>query len=118
MMEETISLKEIFDVIMKRWKMIVSITVGDALLAALLSYLILTPIYEANTQFIVNQTEEQHPEYVQIDSCTIQTNVDHINTYNINNKGKTILDEVAEELWLNVSEETLAGRIELSSQED
>lgn len=117
-MEETISLKEIFDVIMKRWKMIVSITVGAALLAALLSYLILTPIYEANTQFIVNQTEEQQPENAQIDSGTIQTNVELINTYNVIIKSKAILDEVAEELGLNDSEENLEDKIEVSSEED
>lgn len=104
-MEETISLKEIFDVIMKRWKMIVSITVGAALFAALLSYINLTPIYEANTQFIVNQTEDQQPENAQIDSGTIQTNVELINTYNVIIKSKAILDEVAEELGLNDSEE-------------
>src|SRR5699024_1950619 len=118
MMEETISLKEIFDVIMKRWKMIVSITVGAALLAALLSYLILTPIYEANTQFIVNQTEEQQPENAQIDSGTIQTNVELINTYNVIIKSKAILDEVAEELGLNDTEENLEDKIEVSSEED
>src|SRR5699024_2226727 len=118
MMEETISLKEIFDVIMKRWKMIVSITVGAALLAALLSYLILTPIYEANTQFIVNQTEEQQPENAQIDSGTIQTNVELINTYNVIIKSKAILDEVAEELGLNESVEALENKIEVSSEED
>src|SRR5699024_12348772 len=118
MMEETISLKEIFDVIMKRWKMIVSITVGAALLAALLSYLILTPIYEANTQFIVNQTEDQQPENAQIDSGTIQTNVELINTYHVIIKSKAILDEVAEELGLNDSEENLEEKIEVSSEED
>jgi len=117
-MEETISLKEIFDVIMKRWKMIVSITVGAALLAALISFLILTPIYEANTQFIVNQTEEQQPENAQIDSGTIQTNVELINTYNVIIKSKAILDEVAEELGLNESVEALENKIEVSSEED
>src|SRR5699024_215131 len=107
MMEETISLNEIFDLIMKRWKMIVSITVGAALLAALISYLVLTPIYEANTQFIVIQTEEQQPENAQIDSGTIQTNVELINTYNVIIISKALLDEVAEELGLNESVEAL-----------
>src|SRR5699024_10953725 len=69
-------------------------------------------------QFIVNQTEEQQPENDQIDSGTIQTNVELINTYNVIIKSKAILDELAEELGLNDSEENLEDKIEVFSEED
>lgn len=117
-MEETISLKEIFDVIKKRLILIISITVGAALIAALLSYFLLTPVYEANTQFIVNQTEQEQPEDAQIDSGTIQTNVELINTYNVIIKSKAILDVVAEELALADTTEDLEDNIQVSSEED
>src|SRR5699024_6811588 len=98
--------------------MMVSITDAAAHVAALLSYLFLTPIYEANTKFIINQTQDKQPKHAQIDSGTIQTNVELINTYNVIIKSKAILDEVAEELGLNDSEENLEDKIEVSSEED
>src|SRR5699024_4302770 len=64
------------------------------------------------------QTEEQQPENAQIDSGTIQTNVELINTYNVIIKSKAILDEVAEEHGLNDSEENLEDKIEDYSEED
>src|SRR5699024_12099835 len=76
------------------------------------------PIYEANTNLLANQTDEQQPENAQIDSGTIKTKVELINTYNVIIKSKAILDEVAQELGLNDSEENLEDKIEVSSEED
>ena len=46
-MEETISLQEIFQVIKKRMKLIIAITVAAVLVSALITLFILTPKYEA-----------------------------------------------------------------------
>lgn len=54
-MEETISLKEIFGVIKKRLLLIIAFVIGAALIAAIVSYFVLTPTYQSSSQFIVNQ---------------------------------------------------------------
>ena len=51
-MEESISLKEIFEVIRKRLVLIVLMIVGAATVSAIISYFIITPTYEVSTQFI------------------------------------------------------------------
>lgn len=117
-MEETISLKEIFDVVKKRFLLIVSFTVGAALLAAIISFFILTPIYQSSTQFIVNQSQQESSDSLQIDQNQIRTNVELINTYNVVIKSSAILGDVVENLSLEDSVETLAKNIEVSSEQD
>lgn len=117
-MEETISLKEIFEVIKKRFLLIISFMVGAALIAAIVSFFILTPIYESSSQFIVNQSNPTSTDEMQIDSNTIRTNVELINTYNVIITSSAILDQVTEKLDLPYSSETLAKNIQVSSEQD
>ncbi|WP_077623348.1 YveK family protein [Sediminibacillus massiliensis] len=114
-MEETISLKEIFEVLRKRALMIISLIIGAALISAIISYFIITPTYEASSQFIVNQNN-QDAESVEINE--IRSNVELINTYNVIIKSPRILGGVAEELNLNLSAEQLSEKIQVSSEEN
>jgi len=116
-MEETISLKEIYEVVKKRFMLIVACVLGAALIAAVVSFFILTPIYESSSQFIVNQSNQDDSE-MQIDSGTIRTNVELINTYNVIITSSAILDEVVETLELPYNASTLADKINVSSEED
>src|SRR5699024_5016205 len=95
-MEETISLKEIFEAIKKRWLLIVGLIVGAALLAAIISYFVLTPTYQSSSQFIDNQ-EQKAPE---AQYNEIQTNLELIHTYNDIIKSPAILEEVVDTMDL------------------
>jgi len=117
-MEETISLQEIFQTIKKRLKLIISITILAAILAAVLSYFVLTPKYEATSQFIVNQSEQQQGQMAQYDSSQIRTNVELINTYNVIITSAAILTNVVEELNLPYSADTLSKKINVSSEQN
>ncbi|MFD1348018.1 YveK family protein [Oceanobacillus caeni] len=115
-MEETISLKEIFEVLKKRILMILSITLGAAIVAAVVSYFLLTPTYESSSQFIVNQKQEDPA--TQYNAGDIQTNVQLINTYNIIIKSPAILDEVVEDLKLPYTSEELGDKINVTSADN
>jgi len=117
-MEETISLQEIFDVIKKRFLLILSFTIGAALIAAVVSFFVLTPIYQSSTQFIVNQSQQDASSEMQLDTNTIRTNVELINTYNVIITSAAILDDVIQELNLPYAAETLKDKIEVSSEEN
>src|SRR5690625_857651 len=112
-MEETISLQEIFQVIKKRFLLIVSFVVGAALLAAIVSYFVLTPKYEATSQFIVNQGTDDPNAQVSVND--IRTNVELINTYEVIIKSRAILEEVVNELNLDYSASALERNIEVTS---
>lgn len=115
-MEETISLKEIAGVIKKRILLIISLIVGAALIAAVVSYFVLTPTYQASTQFIVSQ-EQQDPK-VQYSTNDIQTNIQLINTYNVIIKSPAILEDVVNELNLSSSVDELKSKIQVASEEN
>jgi len=115
-MEETISLSEIFEVIKKRFKIILASTVIITLLVAIVSLFFITPMYEATSQFIVN--EPKGNEQDEFDSSTIRTNVEVINTYNVIITSPAILDQVIDELNLNYGASTLAEKITVSSEEN
>lgn len=115
-MEETISLKEIFEVIKKRITLIIALIIGAALIAGIISYFILTPTYESSSQFIVNQSEENQSEAYNVND--IRINVEMINTYNVIIKSPAILDEVVETLDLPYSTGTLSEKLQVSSEQD
>lgn len=110
-MEETISLQEIASILKKRFKLIFLITVSFALLSFLITFFLITPKYEASSQFIVNQKDSLN----EFNINEIRTNVELINTYNVIIKSPAILDYVIEELNLNLSVNQLANMISVSN---
>lgn len=114
-MEETISLKEIFEVIKKRFLLIMTFVIGAALLAAIVSFFVLTKQYEAQSQFIVNQAESDSRE--QYDLNSVRVNVEYINTYNVILRSNVILEEVIEKEGLSYTPDNLKSKIAVSSEE-
>ncbi|MGP4060965.1 YveK family protein [Halobacillus sp. H74] len=115
-MEETISLKEIFEVLKKRIWLILGLAAGAAIISAAITLFVLTPTYEASTQFIVNQSQEQS-ENSPYDINDIKTNVELINTYNVIIQSPRILDAVVEELELNMTSGDLSNKLQVANAE-
>lgn len=115
-MEETISLKEIFEVIKKRLLLIIALMLGAALVAAIISYFVLTPTYQNSSQFLVTQSNAD--ANAQLTQSDLRTNVEIINTYNQIIKSPAILDPVAQELNLNMSSGQLSEKIQVASADN
>ncbi|MDN4495155.1 YveK family protein [Ureibacillus aquaedulcis] len=115
-MEETISLQEIFKIIKKRLVHIISITIVAAIIAGVISFYLLTPIYQASTQILVNQ--EQTTEQQTVQTQDIQANLQLINTYNVIIKSPAILSIVIDRLDLSLSPDQLSNKITVSSQDN
>ncbi|MCR8871019.1 YveK family protein [Peribacillus frigoritolerans] len=113
-MEETISIKDIFKTLKKRWKLIMLLTLIAALISGSISYFLLTPVYQSSTQMLVNQKQSEN----QLDSTQIRSNIDMINTYSVIIKSPAILEKVIDELDLKLSVEQLSGKITINSQEN
>lgn len=112
-MEETISLRELFDTLKKRLWLIVSITLLATIISGVVSYFFLTPIYQSSTQILVNQSKSEQPIYNVND---IRTNLELINTYNVIIKSPAILDKVVAEMGLDRSSGALNEQITVSSE--
>ncbi|MGE6203817.1 YveK family protein [Guptibacillus hwajinpoensis] len=114
-MEETISLKEIFEVLKKRLALILLITLLATATSGVVSYFFLTPVYETSTQILVNQKADSENGF---DYNQIKTNVDLINTYSVIIKSPTILDDVKEELSLDMTTSALNNKISVSNAQN
>ncbi|MFF2286135.1 YveK family protein [Peribacillus butanolivorans] len=113
-MEETISIKDIFQTLKKRWKLITLLTLIAALISGAISYFLLTPVYESSTLILVNQKQSKN----QLDSTQIRSNIDIINTYSVIIKSPAILDKVIDDLELEQSVDQLSQKITINSQEN
>lgn len=113
-MEETIELQQIFTILKKRMKLIIGTAVAVLAIAAFISFVILTPIYESSTQLLVNKEIE---EETQFNTQDIQTNVQLIETYSLIIKSPAILDIVAERLNDQYTVSQLNGKISVNSVE-
>ncbi|MFC0560834.1 YveK family protein [Halalkalibacter alkalisediminis] len=111
-MEETISLKDIFLTLKRRMKLLIMIPVFAVLISALVSYYVLTPIYQSSTQILVNQASNDQA-FSQTD---IRTNIELINTYNVIIKSPIILEKVIEQANLNETFTSLNNKVTVGSQ--
>lgn len=114
-MEETISLQELFTTLKKRLGLIALLTILAVIIAGVISYTFLTPIYETSTQILVNQEKQ---EASQVINQNIQADLQLINTYSVIIKSPAILDQVAAQLDLDLSAEQLNQKITVSNAEN
>ena len=114
-MEETISLQEIIKILKKRVILIIVLTIVAVSIAIVLSFYVLTPMYQAQTQILVNQKGISEDVY---SSSQIDTDLQLINTYNDIITSPVILNPVIEELKLDTVPEQLESQITLSSEND
>src|SRR5690606_24444975 len=111
-MEETISLQDLFKTIRKRLGLIALLTILAITIAGVISFLILTPVYQSSTEILVNQSPS---ESGQLTNQNIQTDLQLINTYSGIIKSPAILDQVVEEMDLNMTTDTLTNKITVSN---
>ncbi|WP_254636363.1 Wzz/FepE/Etk N-terminal domain-containing protein, partial [Bacillus sp. GbtcB15] len=82
------SLKELFLTLKKRLSLIIIITAIATATSGIVSYFLLTPIYQSSTQILVNQSKDEQQVY---NAGEVQTNLQLINTYNVIIKSPAIL---------------------------
>lgn len=115
-MEETISLKELFLTLKKRLSLIIIITAIATATSGIVSYFLLTPIYQSSTQILVNQSKNDQQQVY--NAGELQTNLQLINTYNVIIKSPAILDKVIEKEKLDMTSGALNGLVTVSSEQN
>lgn len=115
-MEETISLKEIFETLKERFQLIVFVTLFAVLITGVFTYFFITPVYQASTQILINQSQDATQPTLDVNQ--VRTNVELINTYSVIIKTPTILDKVNKELGLNMTSDELGAKLEVTSEQN
>ena len=114
-MKETITLQDIFKTLKKRLSLIIILTIIALAISAVVSYFVITPIYQSSTQILINQ---EKTEVNTFSSQDIETNLQLINTYNVIIKSPAILSLVIDELDLNTTPAALTNKITVNNAED
>lgn len=110
-MEETISLKELFETLKKRLSLILSLTFLAGAISAGASYFFMTPIYQVSTDLLVNRNQVAD----NYNSSELNANIQFINTYSGIITSKRILDIVSEEMGGDYTTGKLQEQISVSS---
>ncbi|WP_414048807.1 YveK family protein [Macrococcus animalis] len=113
-MEEVIDLKEIIEILKKNLKLIVGLAVTFALIAGLVSFFLIKPTYQSESQVIVNQKGKKGDVYN--NPGEVQTNLQLINTYSQMINSKVVRKQVVDELNLKVGEKKLQPMISVTSE--
>ncbi|MBO2536363.1 YveK family protein [Rummeliibacillus suwonensis] len=112
-MEAAIQLSDVIKILKRHIFLILLMMVVFAGATIAVSYFVLTPIYKAETQILVNQKYEKEGQY--LSSQQIDADLQLINTYNVIIKSPVILSKVIDELELKSTPEKLTEQISVSS---
>lgn len=105
-----IDLREIIQIVLKRWWLIAVISILAAVASGIYSYFFITPQYQASAEILVNQANTES-----ISQGDIRTNMDLINTYSVIITSSRILEQVIEEHNLTMSHAQLNSKVDVGA---
>ncbi|MBP1934970.1 YveK family protein [Ammoniphilus resinae] len=115
--ETTIDLRELLEIIRKRIWIIALVTVLATVVSGIVSFFVLTPIYESSTQLLVNKSENKN-DLMMPTANDIQTNLRLIDTYNVIIKSPRILEKAISNMGLDMTASQLGNKINVTAVRD
>ena len=115
-MEETIDLKEYFYIIKKRAWIIALITVVAMISSGIISFFVLSPVYETKTTLIVNTEQVNETNTITGDQLNVTQKLTL--TYGEIIKSRTVIDEVIKSLKLDMEYGQVSGMVTVSPVKD
>lgn len=115
-MEETIDLREYFAIIKKRFWIIAIITVVAMVVSGVISFFMLSPVYEAKSTLIVNTEKNEETQMITGDQFSVSQKL--AVTYGEIIKSRAVLESVISNLKLDSEYEDLVEKITVSPVKD
>ena len=113
-MEQEIEIREIIAIIAKRWWLLLLLLVLTVATSGIVSFFILTPIYEASTTLLVGKPTEG----AQIIYQDIQLNRQLVKTYGEIARSSTVAKDIINEMNLSITAVELRDKIEVRQRGD
>lgn len=106
-MEEEIELRQYWEVLQKRWMIVLLLPIIAALVSGIISFFIIQPVYQASTTLIVGKKAEAGQSAAQmLDNSVLQANLQLAKTYATIAQSRTVEQNVIKDLDLSL---TVAG---------
>ena len=108
MEEQEIRLDELFESLKKRWLMITTITLVITVIAAIVSFFVIKPKYEASTKIFIGKEEGENQIYSQNDVLLYQN---LMKTYTEAIKTKDLVNKALKNVSSDISAESVLGNL-------
>ena len=115
-MEETIDLREYFAIIKKRFWIIAIITIVAMVVSGVISFFMLSPVYESKSTLIVNTEKNEETQMITGDQFSVTQKL--AVTYGEIIKSRAVLESVISNLKLDSEYEDLVEKITVSPVKD
>ena len=115
MEETTIELRELFHILMKRIWVVILITLMATATSGIISFFVITPIYESSTQLLVNKSDDAASQLLIPSYNDIQSNLKLIETYSVIIKSPRILEKAISNMGLDMSSAELGDIIKVNA---
>lgn len=115
MEEELISLGEILEILKKRWKIILIITLVSTLLSGLVSFFLIRPKYESSTKLFIGKEEGADQGYNQNDVSMYQK---LMKTYSEAIKTRDLVGRAIKTTNSNLTEDEVLGKLKVVTVAD
>lgn len=115
-MEEKIELQQYWDVLRKRWKIVVVLPFIAALTSGVISFFVIKPVYQASTTMIVGKkaSESGQAAAQMLDNSVLQANQQLAKTYATIAQSRTVGQNVIKDLNLPLTVEGLDSLISIN----
>lgn len=110
----SLDIREIFEIVRKRFWIVIAMTLTGLVISGVLSYLILSPVYEAGTSIIIGKAPNQGNQQMNYSDVMLYQQV--IKTYSEIAKSGKVAEATSKELGGKVSSEFIRGSITVTSQ--
>ena len=114
-MEEEIDLREYWEVLRKRWVIVIILPIIAALTSGIISFFVIQPVYEASTTLIVGKKAADGQAAAQmLDNSVLQANQQLAKTYATIAQSRTVEQNVIKALNLSMTVVELNGLISIN----
>ncbi|MFZ3100857.1 MAG: Wzz/FepE/Etk N-terminal domain-containing protein [Desulfitobacteriaceae bacterium] len=115
-MEQEIELRQYWEILRKRWLIVVALPLIAALTSGVISFFVLKPVYQASTTLIVGKkaSEAGQAAVQMLDSSVLQANLQLAKTYGTIAQSRTVEQNVLTELNLPLTVEALNKMITIN----
>ncbi|GAA0077131.1 Wzz/FepE/Etk N-terminal domain-containing protein [Clostridium sp. CTA-5] len=114
--EEIIKIEDIVNILMKRWKMIILITIIATLLSGIISFFVIAPKYEASTKVFIGKENTQDQNYnnndVQMYQKLLKTYAEVITTNDL------VKSALSSNININISSEDVLKSLTVTPRAD
>ena len=115
-MEEEIELRQYWEMLIKRWAIVVILPIIAALTSGVISFFVIKPVYQASTTLIVGKkaSESGQAAMQMLDNSVLQANLQLAKTYAAIAQSRTVEQNVIEDLDLELTVEALDRMISIN----